>query len=937
MRLPLTVASFFAVFSGVAAAPLETAVPVPAATASGAPVLPVPVASPAERHKAKRSAAVTQSPSLRPAPAAMADTLPVPIVSYQMSKRILANGLQVVVVEDHAAPVVQTGMWYRFGSLYETPGKTGLAHGLEHMMFRGTPSLSEGGFDDIMAHEGAQTNANTSNDYTHFYMVLPSSRLELAVRIESDRMRNLLLKDGDWQLEKQAVLNEYDGDLGTPTTLLYNDVCKRATPVPLCGLSALGVRADIVRSNAGDLRKYYDQYYWPNDATLVVVGDVKPQQVFAVAQKAFGGIAPRGVVRPPKKAPVLARNARLTERGDTPYAMVDLAYPSVGDLETGAGAAAVLDAVINNPRSPFYERLVVSGLSLGYETSQNSNLYGGIEHVFITVAPGHSPGEAEGAFRGAVNEALRTGFSPELVTAAKRAALVSAISAHDAIDTLGDRVGYTMGVERRNPEIDDTLIASTTTDAVNEFARRTLAVPSVVGTLIPQIPVPGAAGAATAAVSDSFTGRVPSGPIVKAPWIQALLAKPLALNSRIAPTAFTLSNGLRVLVQPVHDNPTVFIEGRVEGSPLLEPHGKEGVREMVSDLLGFGGERYDFQAQHALVDELGADIEYGESFSAHGLARDLPSLLDLLCDGELHPAFADRYVQLVRNQTLAAIETRDRDPDSKASRALALMLYPAQDPDLRRPERAGVQGISVADLRTYLQTAYRPDLTTLTVTGDVEPESVRAHLEETFGQWHRPGPTPDLHLPRIPMPRVRQQHVLASRRLVEITIAQPSIARSSKDFAALNLLNEMLGGGGSFDTRLMHELRERRGLVYSASSALDVGRYRGLLQISLSTQPGRVAQSIALAKAQLHGFLERPPSQAELDRARERLVSGALVAEQSTAVIAGHVSTIGYFHLPPTYYRNLWTTYRKITPHDIFMVAKRRIHPNHLVIVTEGP
>jgi zinc protease len=419
--------------------------------------------------------------------------------------------------------------------------------------------------------------------------------------------------------------------------------------------------------------------------------------------------------------------------------------------------------------------------------------------------------------------------------------------------------------------------------------------------------------------------------------VKSLVAQPLRISSRIAPVRFTLENGLRVIVQPVRGNATVFIDGQVEGSPLLEPADKDGLREMTSDLLGYGGQKYDFTALHELSDRLGAALSFGESFSAHGLASDFPTLLDVLADGQLHPTFPSNFVALVRKQTLAQIDARDRDPDSLAARKLSLGLLPAGDPDLRQATRASVARIKNSDFAEYLRRAYRPDLTVISVVGDVDPQVVRDEIVRTFGAWHATGTKPSLFLAAVPLPKPVQSHVLASRRLVEVSLAQPAISRSAPDFVAFNLLNEMLGGGGTFDTRLMRELRERRGLVYSASSGLEVGKYRGVLAINLSTPPEHAAQAIALVKAALIEFTKHAPSQSELDRARERLVAGSLVGEQSTAVIAAHVAQIGFYNLPNDYYKNLWQRYNRITPADILNVARRRLQPNHLVVVTEGP
>ncbi|HEY4441515.1 MAG TPA: insulinase family protein, partial [Candidatus Elarobacter sp.] len=137
---------------------------------------------------------------------------------------VLPNGLRVVVIEDHAAPVAQIHIWYRFGALEETPGKTGLAHALEHMMFRGTHDTSSGGIDDLIGRLGADVNAETENEMTHFYFVVPSDRVDTIVHFEADRMRNLKLDPADWNLERGAVLEEYAQKKSDPVSSFIFDV-----------------------------------------------------------------------------------------------------------------------------------------------------------------------------------------------------------------------------------------------------------------------------------------------------------------------------------------------------------------------------------------------------------------------------------------------------------------------------------------------------------------------------------------------------------------------------------------------------------------------------------------------------------------------------------------------------------------------------------------
>ena len=909
-------------------------VPVPAPQPSITPIVSIPSAPPL-------IPVVVLPGAAEPVPLATVAALPLPTPnpSARVQSMLLPNGLKVVVVEDHAAAVVQTGMWYRFGALDETPGRTGLAHGLEHMMFRGTPSLSEGGLDDVAARLGAKENANTANDYTHFYLVLPVSKLELALRIEADRMRNLLLSEHDWQLEKGAVLSEYDGDLGAPATRLMNDLCEAATVTPICGLGALGQRNDIVKSHASDLRHYYNQYYYPNNATLVVVGDVHARDVFATARREFGAIAARALPATMHGAPVLRHHADIREKGDFPYTISDSVYPFSGDKDGDAGPAAVIDGIINDQRSPMYEALVLSGIALGYETSANSNLHGGLEHIICVLAPNHTPEEARRVFTQSMQTMLTNGISPELFAAAKRAAALNAIYARDSISGLGDRVGYAVGVEQRHdPTEDDALVANTTLEQTAAYAKRIFSTPLVVGVLTPEHPKPGAKGPATgAAVADNFANRAPSGPVVEAPWVKAALAQPVHISSRVAPVRYVLSNGIKLYVQPVHENPTIFISGTINGTSRFESAQKTGLRGMVSGLMSYGSEKYDFDAQRRIQDELGASIEFGTSFGAHGLARDLPQFLDILADGEQHPTFPKRYVSLVRDQTLSEIAAQRNDPDYHARHVFARALFGMNDPTVREATQATVRSIKVDDLRAYTQKYLRPDLTSISIVGDIAPTVARDAVEHAFGSWRHTGARPDVSLPATPPTHTSSTHVLATRRLVTVRLGQAAIARSSPDFAAFNLLNAVLGGGGSFDTRLMHEIRERRGLVYSVSSSLESSKYRGILGISLSAAPEHVEEAVALAKEQLALLTREAPTQDELDRAREHLIGGSLVAEESTETIVDRVDTIAEFDLPTNNYQTLAQRYSRVTPAQILAVAKKYLRPNDLAAVYEGP
>jgi len=866
--------------------------------------------------------------------------VPSPSAPAAVASRTLENGLRIYVIEDHAAAVVQTAMWYRFGSLYEHPGKTGLAHGLEHMMFRGTHDISGGGLDDMGARLGAIVNANTAEDYTHFYFVMPADRLELAVHIEADRMRGLLLRQADWALEKGAVLSELDGDFSQPLFQLTQGVREAAYPGSPYALNALGHRADVVKSTAADLRAYYDTYYAPNNATLVVTGDVKAADVFAFAQTFFGSIPSKVIPEStpiPSPQPVTHPTLNLTV--DYPYTVVDCAYRIPGDLDTDAAATQVFATLINSERSTFYKNLVLSKLTLGYQAFPDTALHEGIFHVVLFVTPGQNAQTARHAFEQTLADTIANGVDPDLLTAAKTQNARAAVYARDSIDGLGDRYGYAYGVEGRDPSVDDQIVDALDAPTMNAAVKTYFSTPVVVGILTPRVAKAGAAGspAPSGSVADDFSKRVPTGPIFLAPWAKSAVDRPLMLSSTVEPRSYVFPNGMRLLVQPVHANPTVFVSGTIEVSPSFDPPAKTGLGGITAGLLGYGSAKYDFNAQRQVADTLGADINFGFQFGAHGLARDLDQMLDLLADGARHPTFPQQFFDLVRGQEISSVSQRGNSPDAQADQAFVQAIYPPNDPIAREETVASLHAIRPSDVRSYAARYLRPDHTTIVVAGDVDPDDVRARIGRAFGDWKNVGHVGSTALPPIPPTRAAVRYIPAARATVSVRMGERALGRLNPDFYPFNLLNGVLGADGTFDTRLMHEIREQRGLVYGVSSTLSVTRERGTLEVSFSATPAHVRPAVALVKDNLRRLTVAPVSLAELSRARTKLIAGTLVAEESTQTLVARCESIARNRLPNDYFRTIAQRYAHYTPADLLAVARKYIRPNRLVEVYEGP
>jgi len=329
---------------------------------------------------------------------------------------MLRNGMKVIVKEDHRAPVVVQQVWYKVGSSYEHGGITGISHVLEHMMFKGTSRFPNGTFSEIIAEQGGRENAFTSRDYTAYYQVLAADRLEIAMRLEADRMRNLLMKEDDFQRERAVVQEERRlRTEDNPSALTYERFQATAYLNSPYGDPVIGWMEDLESLTLDDLKAWYRRWYAPNNATLVVVGDVDPDEVLHLARRYYGRIE-AGEVEPPKPRPEVPQHGerRITVKApaELPYVLLGYKVPVVMTAEEAwePYALEVLAGILDGgssarlSRNLVREREIVASAGAGYNAAARLQ---GLLMLDGTPAPGHDRAEVEKALREEV-EKLRT-------------------------------------------------------------------------------------------------------------------------------------------------------------------------------------------------------------------------------------------------------------------------------------------------------------------------------------------------------------------------------------------------------------------------------------------------------------------------------------------------------------------------------------------------
>jgi zinc protease len=850
----------------------------------------------------------------------------------------LRNGLQVIVVEDHAAPVVECAMWYRFGSLDETAGKTGLAHALEHMMFRGSAHISAGGLDDITERLGAEMNGQTDYDDTELYFVMPADKLDVALAIEADRMQHALLRQSDWNIERGAVLSELDDDAGSPFFDLLSRVRAAAYPDQPNGRVPIGYRSDVERATAADIARYYHEWYAPNNAVLVVAGDVDHATVFRRAEQLFAAIPAHPIPQHHYIDPTPASGAVVEAAFPFPFEILDLAYAVPGDTESGEPAVSTLATLIENERSPFHQALVDTNIALTIEAESDTQLKGGLLNVFIILNPGHTGEEAQSVFDATMQNVLATGFSPSLVEQARSITIAQRLFSEDSIQGFGDLAGYTYGLVGERIHDEDERLAALTPESLLDAARRYLRTPTVIGHLRPNASPPRRnSGKSNATISDDFSSRVPNGPIIEPASIRAELSTPSIEHSTLSPTTFTLPNGLRVIVQEKRDRPTFTLMGHIASSPGFEPPGEEGMVRLGSDLADYGSTNEPFDTRRQAIDDMGAQIDFGQDFSAKGLGRDFERIVAIVADGEEHPAFPEPWFSRDRGQIANSLTAEANISGQAIDHLYQEHLLAPDDPALRRPNADTVSSITRDDLLAFVGRYWRPDLTTIAVVGDVTPQQVRAAFESAFGAWQRIGEAPNVRQEPFPAARAADAYIGTEANQVFVRLGQPAMARTSPDYDAFLVLNQILGASGAFESRLWQELRQKRGLIYSADSSLTADRDRGDFQIELEAAPEHVQSAVAFVRDELRRLQREPVSATELQEAKLRLVGDALLAEASADGQAQQLLDISEYGLPLTYYRDRNAELAHITAADVLRVARRYLEPDRLIQIYAGP
>ncbi len=806
-------------------------------------------------------------------------------------------------------------------------------------MFRGSPGLTADQLADIGSIMGGNFNADTRESITQYLYTVPSEDLDVALHIEANRMRGVDDSAKQWSQERGAIEQEVAQDLSNPGYVLYEKLRAIAFAGTPYAHDALGTRPSFDRTTARMLKRFHDTWYAPNNAILIIVGDVDPRATLAKVRALFGAIPRKQLPARPTVAlePLQSQSFEVSTDRPTGTQMIALRVPGLDSADFPA--LEVLADVLSSHRFALYG-LVPEGKALDADFELDPLPKAGLAYAVVAFPAGADPKALASDVRAILEKVVRQGVPPELVAAAKlqerRETQFLKNSIAGLASVWSDAVAL-YGLS--SPEEDLTRIEKVTVADVNRVARKYLDLDHAVSAvMLPQgsgPPTPssgGFGGQENIALGEAQPTKLPA-------WAQAAVTRLSVPPSTTHPVVTHLPNGMTLIVQPEDVSDTVSVFGHIRSRPQTEtPRGQEGVAPLLEELFPYGTQTLDRVAFETALDKIGAQERAGSDFTVQALAENFERAVQLLADNELHPALPLEALKVVQGQLAQVVAARNHSPRFLTQRSLSAALFPATDPTLREATPLSVSSLTPEEVHAYYRATFRPDLTTIVVIGNVPVEQAQATIAKYFGDWSASGAKPQTELPPAPPNAPSVLNVPDTSRVQDIvTLAQTlGLTRSSPDFYALNLGNAVLGGG-FYSTRLSIQMRKNTGLVYSVGSELEAGRTRSVYFIRFASDPQNVGKAAAIAVRAVRSMQTAPAAPDEILRVKSLLLHQIPLDEASIdQIAAGFLERID-LGLPLDEPTRAARHYVELRAAQVQAAFRKWMRPDDMVQVSEGP
>ena len=882
------------------------------------------------------AAQAPQAAAATPAGAAAIDPSALPDVDIPYQRFVLDNGLTVLVHEDHKTPVVALNVWYHVGSKNEPAGRHGFAHLFEHLMFEGSQHFDKDYFQVLEPAGATDMNGTTNVDRTNYFETVPTSALDRALWLESDRMGYMAQSITQAKLDQQrgVVENEKRQDENQPYGKVEDLIAEQTYPPghPY-SWTTIGSEADLDAATLADVKKWFATYYGPNNAVLAIAGDVDPATIKAKVEHYFANLPPGPPVPHVQSWPApMQGDKRMSIIDQVPLPRVYMVWNVPGDGERDNVLLQSLAEVLGGGKdSRLYQRLVYRDQSAAeIDAGVDGNEIGGQFQIVATVKPGGDLGAVERAIREELARIQREGPSAAELDRIKTGTYAGMVQGLDKVGGSGGKAGLlaanqTFHDDPAHYRIELGYQRDATPDDVRAAAQRWLTQGSFTLEVHPQQDL-------QAAASGADRSKLPA------------LTEPPAL--KLPPLQHdTLSNGLKLVLAERHGLPTVNFSLLFNAGRAADAGGKSGTASLALDMLDEGAGKLDSPQIARREAELGASFASANNrdVSLIGLSAITPKLadsLDLYATLVTQPTFPDAELVRFKQRLLAAIVQEKSEPFGMARRVLSRQLFGEGHPYAYAGLglESDVKAITRDDLSAFQQRWLRPDNATLLVVGDTTLAQIKPLLEQKFGGWHAPAtPLPVKNIVAAPPHDAQRVFLIDKPGAAQSLILAANLAppAADPDEEAMHVVNTALGG--MFDSRLNLNLREAKHWSYGANSNLLEARDPQIYLAHANVEQAHTADSMREIHKELVDVLgPRPLSAAEIDMAKQAQVRSLPGAFESTGEVAGAVGHLIEFGLPDDYWNELVPRVEALTAPQLQAAALKLVKPRELTWVVVG-
>ena len=862
-----------------------------------------------------------------------------PAGDTDVTRATLDNGLRVVIVRDPLAPVVTVEQNYLVGG-NETPDDfPGMAHAQEHMAFRGCSEVSGDQISAIFAQLGGNGNADTQQNITQYFSTVPSADLDIALRVDSDCMRDIQDAQTEWDQEKPAIEQEVARDLSNPTYKFMTRLNEDMFSGTVYSHDPLGTKDSFDATTGEMLKDFYKKWYAPNNAILVIAGDVDPGAVLAKVKEFYGNIPKKSLPPHPEIKLQPVKPESFTLDSNLSYLLAFVSFRMPGTDSPDFAAAQILSDVLSSQRGNLFA-MVPQGKALQTEFGfAEAYTKASVAYAAAVLPADGNAKPVIAEMRKILAEYAANGLPSELVEAAKRREIAGEEFRRNSIPGLAEEWSNALAAEGRNsPDEDVEAIKRVTPADVNRVAKQYLVDENAITAELKPVP------SGEAVASKGFGGgeqvtSAPTKPVDLPSWAGSRLLT-VELPPAPPPSAdMTLPNGMRLIVRTLKVTPTITVLGNIRNEPQLQTAlGKEGVNDVLDDLFSYGTKNLERLAFQKALDDIAADESAGYDFSLQVLKQDFSRGVQLLADNELNPALPGEAFEVTKPETAQFVAGRMKSPGYRAGRALNTALLPAGDPVLRETTPQTVSSLTLDDVKQYYAKTVRPDLTTIVVIGDITPEEAKSVIEKWFGSWKAAGPKPEVDLPRVPQNKSTAANVSDPSELQDSVNLSEMIAitRFDPDYYPLQLANHVLGGG-FYATRLYHDLRQVNGYVYNVDVHLNAQKTRAIYTVSYACDPKNVSKARELIQRDLVSMQKENVTPAELQQAKALLLRQIPLTESSEDGVAGGLLARAQIGLPLDEPLRSAKLYFAITADQVRAAFEKWVRPDGFVQIIRGP